>query len=43
MFGHAGFWIGEKNGLVYVLGGNQNNEVSITAFSKGKVLVYRKI
>lgn len=42
--GHVGFYIGEdnKSGDIYVLGGNQSNEVNISPYSKRKLLGYRR-
>ncbi len=40
--GHTGFYAGtDEKGNVLVLGGNQNNSVSIQAFPAGRVLGYR--
>lgn len=38
--GHVGFYIFEENDLVYVLGGNQENSVSIKPYKKEQVLAY---
>lgn len=43
VFGHVGFFVKEKDGLIYILGGNQNNQVNIKPFSKTQLLSYRKI
>lgn len=40
--GHVGFYITERNGWTYVLGGNQSNEVNIKAYQTSRVLGYRK-
>lgn len=41
--GHVGFYVGQsKNGNLLVLGGNQDNKVSIKEFSPSKVLGYRR-
>lgn len=40
--GHVGFVDEIKNGLVYVLGGNQRNEVNITAYPEEKILGFRR-
>lgn len=40
-FGHVGFFVKETPTTVFILGGNQNNSVNITAFDKSKVLDYR--
>lgn len=41
--GHVGFYVCERYGYVYVLGGNQNNQVKISAYPKTRLLGYRKI
>ena len=41
-FGHVGFFVKETSDQVYILGGNQNNQVNISAFPKSRVLGYRK-
>ena len=41
--GHVGFFIGEFNDSIYVLGGNQNNEVNISLFPKYQLLGYRSL
>ena len=40
--GHVGFFIREKDNLIYVLGGNQGNKVTISAYSKERLLGYRR-
>lgn len=40
-FGHVGFYVGEKDGYIYLLGGNQDNAVSVGKFKKGMVAGYR--
>lgn len=40
--GHVGIYLGHKNGLIYTLGGNQADAVSITKYSQDKVLDYRR-
>lgn len=40
-YGHVGFFVRETKDAVYVLGGNQSNEVNITLFPKSQVLDYR--
>jgi len=40
--GHVGFVIRVRRGWVYVLGGNQRNEVCIIAMQESRVLGYRK-
>lgn len=39
--GHVAFWLGEADGQVECLGGNQSDAVSITHMPKGRVLGYR--
>ena len=39
--GHCGFWLGESDGKVWVLGGNQKNRVSVDTYSRSQVLGYR--
>lgn len=39
--GHVGFWMGEHNGHLDVLGGNQDNMVCQKIYSKEDVLGYR--
>jgi uncharacterized protein (TIGR02594 family) len=41
--GHVGFYAGEENGKVLVLGGNQKDEVNITAYPKSRVLGIRRL
>ncbi|WP_299431587.1 TIGR02594 family protein [uncultured Aquimarina sp.] len=41
--GHVGFFIKATETFVYVLGGNQNNKVSIQAYPKYRVLEYRSL
>jgi len=43
IFGHVGFYISEDNGMVYVLGGNQKNQVCISPYSKNQILGYRQL
>ena len=38
--GHVGFFMRETKNWVYVLGGNQSNQVKISAYPKSKVLKY---
>lgn len=40
--GHVAFYLGESGGTVIVVGGNQGNRVSVTAYSKEQVLGYRR-
>ena len=39
--GHVGFWVGETAGQHLLLGGNQSNAVTVSAFSKERVLGFR--
>ena len=39
--GHVGFFIREEKDGIYILGGNQSNEVNIQFFSKAQLLGYR--
>lgn len=41
--GHIGIYIRETETHVYVLGGNQNNQVKISAYPKYRVLGYRQL
>ena len=40
--GHVGFFVGETDTSVKVLGGNQSNKVSIASYSKTRLLGYRR-
>ena len=40
--GHVAFYVKETANYVYVLGGNQSNEVNVTKYPKSKVLGYRR-
>ncbi len=40
-WGHVGLFIAEDNTNVWLLGGNQDNEVNITRYPKYRVLGYR--
>jgi uncharacterized protein (TIGR02594 family) len=40
--GHVAFFVKETPKFVYVLGGNQNNEVNIRRYSKNKLLTIRR-
>lgn len=42
-YGHVGLYIREDDKKIWVLGGNQNNQVSIAPYSKDKVLGYRRL
>lgn len=41
--GHVAFLVAERNGWVYVIGGNQRNQVKISAYPKSRVLSYRRL
>lgn len=41
--GHVAFFVKENLDTVWLLGGNQNNKVTILPYSKKQVLEYRKI
>ena len=41
--GHVGFYVGEKDGRVGVLGGNQNNSVNVSWFPRDTVAQYRRV
>lgn len=42
IYGHVGFYISEDDAYVFVYGGNQSNRTKISAYSKNRVLTYRK-
>ncbi|GAM61380.1 cell wall-associated hydrolases [Vibrio ishigakensis] len=39
--GHVGFYVGEKNGAILVLGGNQSDSVNISSYAAERLLGYR--
>lgn len=41
--GHVGFYMGEEDGYIRVLGGNQQGAVSVSLYSKSRLLGYRRI
>ena len=41
--GHVGFYIKERENLIYTLGGNQSNQVKISAYDRSRLLEYRRI
>lgn len=41
--GHVGFYIREDDTWIYVLGGNQSNQVKVSAYRKNRVLGYRRM
>ncbi len=41
--GHVGFFVANRNGFIYILGGNQNNQVKISAYPEHRLLEYRVV
>ncbi|KAB8153417.1 TIGR02594 family protein [Kordia sp. TARA_039_SRF] len=41
--GHVGVFIRKSKDKVYILGGNQNNQVNIKAYSAARVLAYKTL
>lgn len=41
--GHVGFYMNQDEKYIYILGGNQNNEVNIRKYPKYRLLGYRKL
>ena len=41
--GHVAFFIRETTNWIYVLGGNQNNQVSIRPYPRNRLLEYRRL
>ena len=41
--GHVAFYINEIDGFINVLGGNQSDQVKISAYSKSNLLGYRRL
>lgn len=41
--GHVGFFISQRNGVIYTLGGNQSNQVCIRAYNEKRLLQYRRL
>ena len=41
--GHVALYVSENETHIYVLGGNQSNQVNISAYPKNRLLQYRKI
>lgn len=41
--GHVGFYVAERAGWIYTLGGNQGNQVQISGYPSGRLLGYRRI
>lgn len=42
-WGHVGLYVKEDSSSIYVLGGNQNNQISIAKYPKSRLLGYRKL
>lgn len=40
--GHVGFYVTERDGWTYVLGGNQSNQVKISGYPTSRVIGYRR-
>ena len=41
--GHVGFYLGESENDIYVLGGNQSDKVNVSSYQKSKLLGYRRL
>ena len=41
--GHVGFFINQTEDVIYILGGNQSNQVSIRSYPKERLLSYIKV
>lgn len=41
--GHVGLFIAQDNNIIYVLGGNQSNQISIAGYPKDQLLGYRQL
>jgi uncharacterized protein (TIGR02594 family) len=41
--GHVGLFISQRANVIYVLGGNQGNQISIMPYSTSRVLGYRQV
>ncbi len=41
--GHVGFYLREDKDWIYVLGGNQNDQVKFSAYRKNRLLQYRRL
>lgn len=39
--GHVAFFVAKRNGYIWVLGGNQNDQVKISAYHESRLLGYR--
>ena len=42
-YGHVAFFLRELSGYVYVLGGNQSNQMSVSKYPVARLLSYRKL
>lgn len=42
-YGHVGFYINSDKDYVWLLGGNQSNQVTISKYPKSQVLGYRRL
>lgn len=42
-FGHVGLYINETEFFINLLGGNQNNKVSIAKYNKSNLICYRRL
>ena len=42
IYGHVGFYVNEDENYIYVLGGNQKNQVNILPYRKSRLLQYRR-
>lgn len=42
-YGHVGLYIGSRNGVIYVLGGNEGGMVQIEGFDPTRLLGYRRL
>lgn len=43
IYGHVGLFINQDEHYIYVLGGNQDNQVNISRYPKSKLLGYRRL
>ena len=41
--GHVGLFVNKIGGDIYILGGNQNNQVNISAYNANRLLGYRRL
>lgn len=41
--GHVGFFIAERDGLIYITGGNQSNMVQTKPYPRSRLLEYRRV